>query len=225
VDFDWPLERYEDLVRRVIPEYDQQPAMIAQTVREACPRDIARILELGSGTGSLARFLLEWFPGARLTALDVSPVMLAECRRALAPFGDRAQVVEADLATADLGLGYDAVVSRLAIHHLRDLQKQKLFRRTFDALAPGGVLVNGDMVAGETQAESAALLDEWRRYMRARGDDPAEWEQWLTGEDDFPATERAQTTWLESVGFAGVRVTWRMAGFAMFRAVKPGGVS
>lgn len=222
VDFDWPLERYEDLVRRVIPYYDEQPEMIAEAVREARPYGCARILELGAGTGSLARFLLDSFPAARMTALDVSPAMLATCRRVLAPYGDRARVMEADLATGDLGSEYDAVVSRLAIHHLRDLQKERLFRRVFAALLPGGVLVNVDMIAGETEAESAALLDEWREYMRARGEDPAAWEQWLAGDDDYPATERAQTAWLAAAGFTRVHIAWRMAGFAVVRAIKPG---
>jgi tRNA (cmo5U34)-methyltransferase len=222
IGFDWPLDRYEDLVRRVIPCYEEQPEMIAEAIREACPWGAVRILELGAGTGSLARFLLDRFPAAQLTAVDVSPAMLAECRRILAAYGDRARVVEADLASADLGSGYDAIASRLAIHHLDDSRKAELFRRAFAALVPGGLLVNSDMVTGETEAERAALLDEWREYMRGRGDDPAAWEQWLAGDDDFPVTERAQTTWLEAAGFAGVRVVWRMAGFAVVQAVKPG---
>ena len=191
------------------------------------------ILELGAGTGSLARYLLETYPRAVVTALDVSPAMLAECRRTLAPFGERARVVEADLDTADLaGAGaesggasslprpYDAVVSRLAIHHLEHAGQEQLVRRVFAALRPGGVFVNSDMIAGEDAAESAAMMDDWRRYMRGRGDDPAEWEQWLVGDDDHPAPERAQLGWLRAAGFVQVETIWKVAGFAMFRAVK-----
>jgi tRNA (cmo5U34)-methyltransferase len=148
-------------------------------------------------------------------------------------------VVGADLATADLvelargapvGAGsespgsesphFDAVVSRLAIHHLDDAGQERLVRGVFAVLKPGGVFVNSDMVAGGDIAESAAMMDDWRRYMRARGDDPAEWERWLVGDDDHPATEREQLGWLRSAGFSDVRTIWKHAGFAMFRAVK-----
>jgi tRNA (cmo5U34)-methyltransferase len=251
VGFDWSRERYEDLIGRVIPDYERQHTLIAEAVASAAsmadtapefaPAPVAGtgwfgILELGSGTGSLARFLLEAYPHAVVTALDVSPTMLAECRRTLAPFGERAVVVEADLATADLAGGgaesggasglrrpYDAVVSRLAIHHLEHAGQEQLLRRVFAALRPGGVFVNSDMIAGEDAAESAAMLDDWRRSMRDRGDDPAEWEQWLVGDDDHPAPERTQLDWLRAAGFTQVETIWKVAGFAMFRAVKATG--
>ncbi len=251
VDFDWSRERYEDLVRRVIPDYERQDAMIARAVSAAAPasgaatgRDACafRILELGAGTGSLSHFLLDAYPRAMVTAVDVSSTMLAECRRALAGFGERARVVEADLATVDLlrlgsaeargaGAGaaaqrarraplYHAVVSRLAIHHLDDAGQEALMGRVFAALEPGGIFVNSDMIAGEDQAEASAMMEEWRGYMRGRGDDPTEWEKWLVGDDDHPATESAQLAWLRAAGFAEVQVVWRVAGFALLRAVK-----
>ena len=245
VGFDWSRERYEDLIGRVIPDYQGQHALIAEAVGSALPAASAapvavtapvdgaegfNILELGAGTGSLARYLLETYPHATVTALDVSPAMLAECRRALAPFGERARVVEADMATADLGdtgcascvaRPYDAVVSRLAIHHLEHEGQERLVRGVFAALRPGGVFVDSDMIAGEDATESAAMMDDWRRYMRDRGDDPAEWEQWLVGDDDHPAPERVQVGWLRAAGFAPVETIWKVAGFAVFRAVKP----
>lgn len=261
VGFDWSRERYEDLIGRVIPDYERQHALIAEAVVRAAPEEGTgrfSILELGAGTGSLARHLLETYPHAVVTALDISPTMLAECRRTLEPFGERARVVEADLATADLsdtgsaalreavagrkgaadgdaeaGLGsggassplmpYDAVVSRLAIHHLEHAGQERLVRRVFALLRPGGVFVNSDMIAGEDETESAAMMDDWRRYMRDRGDDPAEWEQWLVGDDDHPAPERTQLDWLRAAGFAQVETIWRVAGFAMFRAAKATG--
>jgi tRNA (cmo5U34)-methyltransferase len=261
VGFDWSRERYEDLIGRVIPDYKQQHALMAEAVVSAAPvvgTGTFSILELGAGTGSLARHLLETYPQAVVTALDVSPAMLAECRRTLAPFAERARVVEADLATADLsdtgsaalrevvagrkgaangdaeaGLGsggafsppmpYDAVVSRLAIHHLEHAGQEQLVRRVFAALRPGGVFVNSDMIAGEDAAECAAMMDDWRRYMRDRGDDPAEWEQWLVGDDDHPAPERVQLGWLRAAGFTQVETIWKVAGFAMLRAVKATG--
>lgn len=223
--FDWSRERYDDLIARVVPGYRRQESLIAEAISGAAPPgqgEPFQILDLGAGTGGLSRFLLEAFPHARVAALDVSPVMLAECREALLPFGERARVVEADFSSADLGDGYHAVVSRLAIHHLRDGEKRALYRRVFQALLPGGVLVSGDLITGETEAETAVMRAEWRDYMVSRGDDPDEWEEWLVGDDDYPSTVRRQTSWLEAAGFVEVRTIWRQALFALVRAVRPG---
>ena len=227
-EIDWTREGYEDLIRRVVPEYDEQESLMAEAVRAALPsagRGPFRILELGSGTGTLSRFLLKVFPEAELTALDVSPAMVAECQEVLACFGARVRVVEAGLATADLGEGYQAVVSRLAIHHLPHAEKRALFDRVLTALAPGGVFVDSDMIAGENEAEAAAILDEWRAYMVSRGDDPAEWEEWLVGDDDFPGSAQGRLTWLREAGFADVQIIWKRANFAIIRALKPRGSS
>ncbi len=84
----------------------------------------------------------------------------------------------------------------------------------------GGVFVNSDMIAGVDESAAVAMIDEWRRYVHSRGDDPDEWQQWLVGEDDQPATEGQQSAWLRSAGFAEVETIWKMAGFAIVRATK-----
>ncbi|MFH0917188.1 MAG: class I SAM-dependent methyltransferase [bacterium] len=223
--FDWTRERYEDMIRRVVPGYREQEPLIVEVLREAAPGGGGgpfRILELGAGTGTLSRLVLETFPGAELIAMDVSPVMLGECAGVLAPFGTRARLMEADFATADLGSGYHAVVSRLAIHHLSDGEKRSLFGRVAEALQPGGVFVSSDLIAGETEAETEAMLAEWREHMVSQGDDPAEWTQWLVGEADLPSPARSQVEWLLQAGFDEARTIWRRANFAILRAVKAG---
>lgn len=221
--FDWTPERYEDLIRRIMPGYGEQEVLIMGVLREAEPPDGQgpfRILELGAGTGTLSRYLLETFPAAHLTALDISPVMVETCAQVLAPFGNRALVLQADLAGAELGSGYHAVVSRLAIHHLEDGGKRALFSRVADALLPGGVFVDSDLIVGETEAETIAMLDEWRDCMRAQGDDPAELAQWLVGEDDVPSPTPRLIEWLLEAGFLDAQVIWQRADFATLRAVK-----
>ena len=221
--FDWSSEQYDELVRRVVPDYGEQESLIAESLREAMPPEGAgrfRILELGAGTGTLSRVLLETFPRADLTAVDVSSVMLDACAKALAPFGSRVDLRRADFATAELGSGYHAAVSRLAIHHLRDEDKRSLFKRLVEALLPGGVFTMSDLIAGPTEADTEDMLAEWRSYMLARGDDPAEWARWLVGDNDLPSPAQEQVEWLLEAGFAGAHIVWQRANFAILRAAK-----
>ncbi len=97
----------------------------------AAPR---RIVDLGCGTGSIARLLAERWPGAEVTGVDGSPAMLAEARAAAPSL----RWVEADLGAWRPDAPPDLLFSNAALHWLPD--PAALFGRLFDALAPGGVL-------------------------------------------------------------------------------------
>src|SRR5204862_2972276 len=70
---------------------------------------------------------------------------------------------------------WDAIVSALAIHHLADGDKVRLFARVRQALAPRGVFVNAEQVAGATPALEAHNLRRHELAARALGTGDAEW--------------------------------------------------
>jgi malonyl-CoA O-methyltransferase len=55
--------------------------LLAEALERLAGRSIARILELGCGTGPLTRQLRDAFPGAQITALDIAGGMIAEARK------------------------------------------------------------------------------------------------------------------------------------------------
>lgn len=80
------------------------------------------ILELGSGPGFLALFMLSRLPSVTLHLLDFSPAMHELAKARLAPFAERVTFVERDFKCTDWseGLGmFDAVVTVQAVHELR----------------------------------------------------------------------------------------------------------
>jgi SAM-dependent methyltransferase len=77
-----------------------------------------RVLDAGCGPGAYANWLAE--RGAAVTAVDISPKMIALARARL---GDRVRVIEHDLAQRlDFASDgeFDLVLSSLALHYLRD---------------------------------------------------------------------------------------------------------
>lgn len=169
--FDSQATGYEAQRRRLIPPYDAFYAT-AVAALDLAGGPLARVLDLGAGTGLLARRVLAAHPETELTLLDGAPAMLAEAQALLA---ERVQYVIGDLAEPPPSGPWDAVVSALAIHHLEDEEKRTLFSRLHEEISPGGVFVNAEQVAGPT-----ALFDEvyaaWHeRGSRALGATEAEW--------------------------------------------------
>lgn len=213
------------------------------------------LVDLGGGSGRMAERVLERFAGARVTLVDQSLPFLALAERRLARFAPRVAFVECRLQDWSLGgvlrketgsrptIGLvveaadreracplfqrvDVVVSTSAIHHLEPAEKRALYRACFDALAPGGMFINGDEFRPAEDAAFLALLEGWSAHMRAAiatGNIPASFantfDQWHDrnvrrfGEpkksgDDCLETLDAQVGYFRDIGFRDVECTW-----------------
>lgn len=105
------VAEYPDLIKRLVPFYDEQRDIIVGLVPFARDRAI-RVLDLGCGPGLLAAQLLSEYPCAELTAFDLTSEMLDVCRSRLGDVG-RVAYRLADFRTADLGVGYDLIMASL----------------------------------------------------------------------------------------------------------------
>lgn len=100
-----------------------------------------RIVDLGCGTGAGTFALLERFPAAHVTAVDVAAEPLGRLREKACARGvaERVRTVQADLDAdpwPDLGTP-DLVWASAAMHHLDD--PGRALRNVRDLLAPGGL--------------------------------------------------------------------------------------
>jgi SAM-dependent methyltransferase len=111
-------------------------------------REGMRCLEVGAGSGSVARWLAEQVgPSGHVCAVDIDT-------RFLRGLDDpRIEVVEADLLADPLPGDFDLVHARALIHHLPDAVEG--LRRLLDCLKPGGrILVEEpDSFAGQASAD------------------------------------------------------------------------
>ncbi len=187
------------------------------------PTRAFNVLELGVGTGTLSALLLSQFPHARVTGIDLSPRMIALARRKLKGFGHRVELVAGPLEEFE-ERPYDVVVSALAIHHLSDAEKWRLFRRVYRILPLGGYLGDADDHLPEDP-----IFDQ--RYAQIASSQPGparagrRWtnlqEVWHEHERfDHPCTLAAETAALDRAGFAHVGVPWRFFGQAVVWAYK-----
>ncbi|MCX4561842.1 class I SAM-dependent methyltransferase [Streptomyces phaeochromogenes] len=98
-----------------------------------------RIVDLGCGTGAGSLALLDRFPGADVTAVDVSAAHLHRLQEKAAGAADRLRIVRADLdakAWPDLGTP-ELVWASASMHHMSD--PDRTLRQVHDLLAPGGL--------------------------------------------------------------------------------------
>lgn len=121
----------------------------------------AAVVDPGAGTGQLT---LAIAPAcARITAADVSPVMVDLLSSKVAQFGlQNIKVVQAGfLSYEHRGRPADLVYSRYALHHLPDFWKVLALQRIRGILRPGGIFRLWDIVYRFGPEEASERLDAW----------------------------------------------------------------
>lgn len=112
----------------------------------------ARILDLGCGTGLELEEYFARNPGARVTGIDLSEVMLDALK---AKFPDKAlTLIRGSYFDVPLGENrYDGAVSVESLHHFPAEMKASLYSRLHAALRNGGVFVLTDYFAESEELE------------------------------------------------------------------------
>jgi tRNA (cmo5U34)-methyltransferase len=219
--FDAAAPTYDAARARLIPCYRRFYESAIALLPFARDREID-ILDLGAGTGLLSAWVLEAFPSARLTLVDIAPAMLERARERLAKAAHPPVIAVRDYAREPLGGPYDAVVSALSIHHCEDGVKRELFGRILAALRPGGIFVNAEQVLGPTLALEDEYARAWLTDVRAAGaseaDIAAAQSRML---EDRCAPLEAQLGWLRAAGFAEVDCRFKDGRFAVYSGRKP----
>ena len=219
--FDEEAREFDRIIVTLIPEYPQ----MLEALISAIPFDHSaclRIIDLGCGTGTVAAVVLDSFPNAQVTCVDLAENMLAMAQAKLARH-QRVRYIVGDFNTFDFGGDYDVVVSSLALHHLvTDQDKRRLYGRIYGTLRSGGVFYNADIVLGSNDFLQDVYMERWRDFM-ARNVSQDEIEgKWIPKyqAEDRPAKLMDQLKWLEEIGFADVDVLWKYYNFAVCGGVR-----
>jgi len=212
--------KYDTRIRSLIPLYDELIAEAARALGHAA-RPVRTVVDLGIGTGALARACLESTPGARIWGIDADPDMMAIARTRLGRLSRRVTMTTGSFLSEALP-PCDAMVASYALHHIRTTRaKLAFYRRCFGALRPGGVLINGDCAPASTPRGFARDLDIWFMHLgktfggRAQG--RRVYQSWADEDTYVPLADEIRL--LERAGFT-VDVPWRRSPFAVIVALR-----
>jgi tRNA (cmo5U34)-methyltransferase len=211
---------YDRFIRTVIPHYETMRAVQLELLARCLPPG-GRVIDLGGGTGALARAVVEKFPGVRVEIWDTDPAMVEVARERCAAFGDRVHFVERSFAEPLPAC--DAVVACIALHHVKDMPaKGKIYANIFQALRSGGIFANADCVMSQTPAVRTASYEGWAKFMEEQGLSPADAQQQFAewAKEDYYPPLATELRLLAEAGFAEPDCFWRTAPFTVFGGVR-----
>ena len=207
---------YDREIRRMIPGYEEMLREVVALLDDVLDED-ALVVDLGAGTGALARTILDGIPRARALLVDIDPAMLEVATARLASHAARVQVRKARFE--DPLPPCDAVVASLALHHVADVDaKRALYKQLRGALKPGGILLSADAVVHPAGPEHDRVFRVWTAGMFDHGIGPGEAEalfaQW-SNEDTYQPLS-VELALLADAGFKRPECFWRRGPVAVF---------
>jgi tRNA (cmo5U34)-methyltransferase len=165
---DWHSSTYVDdwIAHDVTRDGERGPVLLEVADLLPFANDAAvRVLDVGGGYGMFTRAVLTTYPNARVVLHDFSEPMIEQARERLAEVGDRVEYVTSDLRSPDWVDGldgpYDAVVSSIAVHNVRDPERiRAIYGELRPLVARGGCVANLDLIFPGLEVETQL---EWLR--------------------------------------------------------------
>ena len=220
-NFETQAREYDQYMLKVVPDYLEMLQCITDYIPFDSDRPI-RICDLGCGTGNVTERLVEKYPEADLTCVDLSPAMMDMAKAKIKD--KQIQWIQADFYDYRFDGEFDLITSSLALHHLvTDEDKKMFYRKIHGALKPGGVFINADVMDGVNPFIEQVTMDNWREWMRQyHDDDKVENTIKRYYEEDRPTTIINHIHWMEEIGFQDVDILWKKIKGVIYTGAKPG---
>jgi tRNA (cmo5U34)-methyltransferase len=217
-------EVFDDMVNRSVPFYAEMQRMIAEMAGDYAKND-TNVYDLGCSTGT--SFLLMNDTVQRhvhFVGIDDSPDMLQKCDTKLKEAGFNKPYT---LCAADLNNGVEiknasVVILCLTLQFVRPVYREKLLRKIFDGLVPGGALIMVEKLLTENNRFNRDFIEYYYNYKRRQHYSELEISQKREALENvlIPYKLSENIGMLHEAGFGPCEVFFKWYNFSGFIAVK-----
>lgn len=216
--FDTIATKYDAQRRQLIPCFDDYyflPLNVLDSNLKA-----PKILDIGSGTGLFSSIVLEKYPDASFTLIDLSDQMLSIAKER---FKDNPnfKFIIADYTKYEFEEKFDIIISALSIHHLSALDKEKLYAKCYNMLNAEGIFLNVDQVLSPHPEIETMFSNLWHKAVESSGLPETEIKKaYERVSFDNPSTLADQLQWLHNAGFKMADCLYKYYHFCVLYAKK-----
>ncbi len=216
--FDNVSENYDKQRKLLLPCFDDYYGLPLSLMD--FPGDCPKILDIGTGTGIFASFVLDKYPNAEFTLIDLSDKMLDIAKERFSGKTNFTYIC-ADYTKFEFEESFDIIISALSIHHLTALQKEELYQKCYSMLSENGIFINADQVLSPYPQAEKLFSDLWRKQVENSGLSREEVDMTFDRVSfDNPSTLSDQLLWLKNAGFKYTDCLYKYYHFCVLFAQK-----
>jgi tRNA (cmo5U34)-methyltransferase len=218
--------QYAMSVAQFLPDHEFVHSLLLDAVGSYLPSK-SSVLDLGAGSGRVAKMVMDRFPDTEVTLVDASPNMLRAAAETLAGLTQRYHTLVGDFFRKRLDLparAFDCIISVLAICQGRQLDEYvQLYADIYRWLKPSGALVCLDHVRGANKVLTRLNVANWQEFMlRSFPQDQVEAAVISAYQLDNPLPLEQHLRLLAEAGFDETDVLYKRDIFALYTGVKSG---
>ena len=217
--FDQEASEFDQLIQQLIPYYDQMLEALISCIPFEKEAHFS-VIDLGCGTGTVAKKAQEQYPNAQITCMDMSEKMLTLASKKLK---DNVTCFCASFDSFTFDKTYDVILSSLALHHLTDEQAHcRFYRQVYEALNNCGVFINADVIQATSESMQVVFMEKWIAFMNQRISMQEIKERWLKShfEEDRPVSFMSELQTMKTTGFRDIDVIYKYYNYAVYMGKK-----
>ena len=201
------VAEYDRQIKRTLPFYEEMFQQAVDIVRILNLQSL-RWLDVGCGTGKMARTALDNFDIQKMVCIDVEKEMLEKAEN----FCDNEKVefLQCDIRELPYEEIFDIVTAVQVNHYFKKDERVAAIKKCYDALAENGIYISFENFAPDSEEGARLYLERWKQFQIANGKSKEEADVHIGryGRDYFPVTISESIGLLKDCGFRMVEILW-----------------
>ena len=201
------VAEYDGQIKRTLPFYEEMFQQVVDIVRILNLQSL-RWLDVGCGTGKMARTVLDNFDIQKMVCIDVEQEMLerAESLRD----DEKVEFLQCDVRQLPYQEMFDIVTAIQVNHYFKKNDRIAAIKNCYDALAENGIYISFENFAPDSEEGAGLYLERWKQFQIANGKTKEEADLHIKryGQNYFPISISESIGLLKDCGFRMVEIFW-----------------
>lgn len=202
------VESYDRDILNTIPYYEEVYHQIADVVSAAFLNKVVFWLDIGCGTGKMAKVALEQCNVEKMICIDNSSAMLEVARQKISS----SYVEFLKLSTEEINYNsqFDVITAILVNHYLAHEERMIVAKNCYNALKKEGIYITFENFAPCDETMKNLYLKRWEKYQYSKGKSIKECEKHLSryNTEYFSITIQEQIRILKQCEFRSIEIFW-----------------
>ena len=160
------VAEYDKQIKRTLPFYEEMLQQLVNFVRVLDLQSL-KWLDVGCGTGKMAKTALDNFEIEKMVCVDVEKEMLERAERFCD--NDNVEFLQCDVKELPYREMFDVVTAVQVNHYFKKEERITAIKNCYNALEENGVYISFENFAPDSEDGTKLYLERWKQFQVANG--------------------------------------------------------